>query len=160
MKIYESKDAFQKECYRLYQLDWMKMHGHSIADIDNDIEENGFSGELWVCLDEFLNSEFKDSDYMLKLFDHMPNAYDLRCAYQKFGDVVHAKEYAACIIDIFEDFLAEKNVSVDNAEHENLKDEAIIYGSDFDFLIGEIVKVIKVLCRDFDIEVDTEHWAY
>lgn len=84
----ETKD-FQEECYRLYQLDWMMAHGKSVADlgiavlrnldggpIDANREadefaiwerESGFGGEIWACLDEFLDAEYKDRDYMLRL---------------------------------------------------------------------------------------------
>ena len=40
-------------------------------------------------------------------------------------------EFIGQIIDIFEDFLEEKGVSVDNPEKENSDDPAVIYGSDY-----------------------------
>lgn len=73
---------------------------------------------------------------------------------------IFAKEYAAAIIDVIEDFLTEKDVVIDNDEHDNIEDEAIIYGSDFDFLMDKIVGTISELCSNIGCEVDTENWPY
>lgn len=89
-----TKEELQEEAYRLYQLDWMKSHGYSVRDLamavinshndrsdpeDADAAkpdasaydtweyEDGFNGEIWACKEEFLESEYLDSDYMAEL---------------------------------------------------------------------------------------------
>lgn len=83
----------RKELYRLYQLDWMMTHGYSVADIvkicaeyaddvstekndtdcgsdldyysfKNYILKQGINGELFVCYDEFLHTEYLNKDYV------------------------------------------------------------------------------------------------
>lgn len=90
---------FEKRCYELYQLDWMKTHGYSLQDAfnvlregyaegcmsrdinggtccDDDFDviekyfaEQGFNGELYNCFDEFIECDFKDELYMKYLLD-------------------------------------------------------------------------------------------
>ena len=84
-----SQEDFRNECYRRYQLDWMAAHGYSVADlgiavlrsidggpIDEDREPDefaiweqdaGFDGEIWACHDEFLETEYQNKNYMLRL---------------------------------------------------------------------------------------------
>lgn len=77
----------KKIAYEKYRLDWMIAHGHSLTELLRDLEflsredpdcnlltlfenweyDNGFGGELWVCYDEFLESEYKDESYMKEL---------------------------------------------------------------------------------------------
>ena len=93
----KEKEAFQKEAYRLYQLDWMASHGFSVYDIiaqalntskeieaeldagdhasDQDVIEEIESsagmgnGCIYVCYEEFLGAEYLDADYMRNLLD-------------------------------------------------------------------------------------------
>lgn len=80
------RDAFRREAYRLYQLDWMANHGYSpmdlaaalLAHVDSgDIDRGdtytpyrsweldaGFGGECWACFSEFLDTEYRDRTYM------------------------------------------------------------------------------------------------
>lgn len=82
------KKTIQKIAYEKYQLDWMMQHGHSVAELldilrkaieENDmyditantanfaeeyLEDHGFGGEMYVCYDEFLHSEYTDVKYM------------------------------------------------------------------------------------------------
>lgn len=74
-------------------------------------------------------------------------------------DKIYAKEYAAAIVDIFEDFLEEKGIEIPNDEHEGDEGEAIIYGNDFDLLMERITETIKHLCEDIGCEVDTDYWG-
>lgn len=82
-------ETFRRECYRRYQLDWMMSHGHSVDDLGiavlkgiggGPVDENreadefaiweqdiGFGGEIWACYEEFLDAEYGDRDYMLRL---------------------------------------------------------------------------------------------
>lgn len=88
-KKFEDIEEFRAECHRLYQLDWMREHGYSPADLGigllknldgGPVDENretdefaaweqdsGFNGEIWACLDEFLGAEYRDPSYMLVL---------------------------------------------------------------------------------------------
>ena len=49
----------------------------------------------------------------------------------------------ATIIDVFEDFLEEKNVTIDNPDKNGDENEAIIYGEDFDILMSGIIGVLE-----------------
>ena len=80
----------RKLCYELYKIDWKHFHMitkeremNSIKDyyeglIDNDseytyedyIEEFGYDGELYVCFEEFCDTEYYDVDYMRTLLDN------------------------------------------------------------------------------------------
>ena len=84
-----AQEDFRRECYRRYQLDWMMAHGYSVEDLGiavlhsidgGPIDENrepdefmiwehntGFGGEIWAGFEEFLDAEYKDKDYMLRL---------------------------------------------------------------------------------------------
>lgn len=70
--------------YEKYRLDWMKRHNHTITELiraldqmqsdlpeesvsdlfDNFDNNYGFDGELWACFDEFMETEFRDDEYM------------------------------------------------------------------------------------------------
>ena len=78
-----------KLCYELYKIDWESRHGitaeHKRAtvidyhkgllygDYDEDytyedyMNEYGYDGELYVCYNEFLDTEYLDEDYMYSL---------------------------------------------------------------------------------------------
>ena len=83
--------------YALYQLDWKKSHNITPEDeekvikeyleeyepkdftnaeppaqtFDEFLEERGYGGELYVCFDEFLDSEYQDREYIEYLFSGM-----------------------------------------------------------------------------------------
>lgn len=77
-------------CYELYKVDWK--HSHMItAQIEMDnlvdyykcvsdgnfekytyndyLEDFGYQGQIYVCYDEFLDTEYCDVDYMRTLLD-------------------------------------------------------------------------------------------
>ena len=59
------------------------------------------------------------------------------------------EELVGQIIDVFEDFLTEKKVRLDNSD-ENPEESAIIYGSDYDCLRKEIMNTLigwKILSK-------------
>lgn len=82
--------TIQEIAYAKYQLDWMSQHGFSLQDLMQELheyqytdpenfdmisepvdeifagweDETGFSGELWVCFNEFLDAEYQDAEYM------------------------------------------------------------------------------------------------
>lgn len=53
-------------------------------------------------------------------------------------DAVYEGEFVGQVIDIFEDFLIEKKLNLYNADKQGELDEAIIYGTDYDFLAKKI----------------------
>lgn len=65
-------------------------------------------------------------------------------------DAVYEGELVGQIIDIFEDFLAEKKVNLYNIDKQGEPDEAIIYGNDYDFL----AKKIRVLMDNWSVTYD------
>lgn len=75
--------------YEKYKLDWLLMHGRTLTDLIKELdtlqEENpddsvsqlfadweydfGFGSEIWVCYQEFLDSEYQDEGYMRQLLN-------------------------------------------------------------------------------------------
>ena len=58
-------------------------------------------------------------------------------------DKNNTPEFLGRIIDIFEDFLEEKGVDIDNPEKEENDDAAIIYGSDYGILQDQLKDLMK-----------------
>jgi len=52
--------------YELYKLDWCRSRG---CDSDDADEEFGFSGNIYVCKEEFQTAEFTMKDYMRELLN-------------------------------------------------------------------------------------------
>lgn len=108
------KEAFERKCYELYQLEWMMSHGYSLNDLykvmekslvesaeDGEMDmnqvasnirseflyEKGFgNGSLFVCKEEFLGAEYQDAAYMKWLFEtQVDNEADrLKALYAKY----------------------------------------------------------------------------
>ena len=74
--------------YEKYRLDWMLKHGYTLTSLMNELdsmqEESedtvsqlfidweygfGFSSEIWVCFDEFIDNEYQDKGYMKQLLN-------------------------------------------------------------------------------------------
>lgn len=74
--------------YEKYKLDWMLRHGYTLSDLMNELDQMqeesedtvsqlftdweygfGFCSEIWVCYQEFLDSEYQDVGYMKELLD-------------------------------------------------------------------------------------------
>jgi len=55
------------------------------------------------------------------------------------------REWLLEIIDIFENFLDEKNIKIDNPEKEGNEDEAIIFGSDCDHLEHDLIDLFELM---------------
>lgn len=51
-------------------------------------------------------------------------------------------EFIGQIIDIFEDFLADRGVSICNSEKPREYDDVIIYGSDYESLSRKLIELI------------------
>lgn len=62
-------------------------------------------------------------------------------------DVTYEGEFVGQIIDIFEEFLTEKKVNINNPGKHGESDEAIIYGTDYDFL----AKKIRALMNNWNV---------
>lgn len=77
---------------------------------------------------------------------------------------VYTKEYAAAIVDIFEDFLDEKGIEIPNNEKEGDEHEAIIYGEDWEYLMQNVTGIIKKLCININtyntINTNSEDWEH
>lgn len=52
-------------------------------------------------------------------------------------------EFIGQLIDVFEDFLDEKGITIENEEREGDEDDAIIYGSDYDEVADGIREIIS-----------------
>ena len=110
----QDESRFQRFCYELYKLDWVNTHisherfkqtymDYVSGCIDSDIvlcpndeipmysfqdylEEFGFSGDLYACEAEFLESEYLDESYMRNLLE------DNELLTNKYEDFVLSKE--------------------------------------------------------------------
>ena len=100
LKPYDIK----KHCYELYRLQWMQTHGYTRIDImkkldesqrnnkekkvsklfEDEFEDEGFNGSLWVCFEEFCDFEFKDKEYIRELLSvNKPDNEKYLKAYEK-----------------------------------------------------------------------------
>ena len=79
--------------YQRYQMWWCLNHNITVADIlakyseywgeveadsedtgfDTFLAETGFGGEMWACMDEFLDSEYQDVGLMAQILDMRSN---------------------------------------------------------------------------------------
>lgn len=77
-------------CYELYKIDWKPSHMITVEremdaikdyyeglvnddteyTYDDYIEEFGYDGELYVCYEEFCNTEYNNEEYMCELLDN------------------------------------------------------------------------------------------
>ncbi len=76
---------------------------------------------------------------------------------------IYVKQYAAAIIDVFEDFLDERGVVIPNSQRDEDgdMDAANIWGEDFGQLMDTITETLRELAdaaRASD-ETDTENWG-
>lgn len=62
----EIYDMLFLKAYELYKQDWCSQRGYKLGEED----ENGFNGELYVCMAEFEDNEFKEEEYMKSLLDN------------------------------------------------------------------------------------------
>ena len=60
------------------------------------------------------------------------------------------RQYSACIIDIVEDFLEERNINIENDEKQDSDNPAIIYGTDYDELDQKITDALDKLISDYN----------
>lgn len=86
-------DAFRTYCYNLYQLDWLKEHGHLLDDVfisliteTRDADEDALAEEIlqewpgpdsqiYACFWEFCENEYQDEEYMRSILND--EDYDL-----------------------------------------------------------------------------------
>ena len=61
----KTKEFVISVAYGWYVEDWCNARGYNPCDID---EEVGVNGECYVCLEEFEDNEFDDTEYMTYLF--------------------------------------------------------------------------------------------
>lgn len=107
------KREFEEKCYEFYKIFWMLNHGYTLNDylnhlaltdeelalegnypegdagdilysLDKSFEENGFSGEIWASINEFLENEYRDHSYMNNLFRLIPDSNKMRQYYTKY----------------------------------------------------------------------------
>lgn len=96
--------SFRKNCYELYQLDWLIHHGFSLNDIFEKIQEKSFQSltefgkyltdnnltkEIFACEQEFYQCEYQDAEIMKNIlpddmfsrymFNRIPTQNNIRC---------------------------------------------------------------------------------
>jgi len=123
---------FREMCYNLYKQDWKRSHlisreveidmiknyyqdylphaGRKPMSYQQYIEEVGYHGELYVCIDEFMESEYQDEKYMHTLLDNeeLIAMYDKDIArFNGFDDIedssINLRTTAECIATALED---------------------------------------------------------
>lgn len=55
----------------------------------------------------------------------------------------HKEEFLGEIIDVFEDFLEAKHISIENADKDDESNPAIISGKDYDVIHDELMFMMK-----------------
>jgi hypothetical protein len=65
-------------------------------------------------------------------------------------------EFKGQIVDIFEDYLTEKNTNIENPDKEDDDGAAIIYGEDYDVIGDEVEYGIQPYLNDANAELDIE----
>lgn len=88
-------------------------------------------------------------DQFIHTFGEEPKRYEYddkpSTLFRSFGDnVVELNPaFAGALIEVFEDFLDNKGVEIENVEKEGNEDAAIIYGSDYAAVVDSLTEVIK-----------------
>ena len=110
-----TEEKFKKDVYEAYKLWWMLMHGFTLSDYVNalamadeersvdgiypegsandillalaaDVEDTGFGGSIWVCEDEFFDTDIYNVGEMESIFSVMPLGETYRKFWQeKYG---------------------------------------------------------------------------
>ena len=110
-----TEEKFKKDVYEAYKLWWMLMHGFTLSDYVNalamadeersadgtypegsaddillalaaDVEDTGFGGSIWVCEDEFFDTDIYNAGEMESIFSVMPLGETYRKFWQeKYG---------------------------------------------------------------------------
>lgn len=111
--------------------------------------EDGKEISVRINLDNQLKILTLDNIRICFLFG-TSDTYESKIFIRRFDiqDNHELSEYAACIIDIFEDFLDDRCVQINNDEKEGDSEEANIYGSDYDELMEKISGTLEELLRD------------
>ena len=111
----------RKLCYELYKIDWENSHMitkdrkmDSIKNYYEDLvgsdeeytyndylEEFGYDGELYVCFEEFLESEYRDKEYIAHLLDN-DNLFAIYCKDTKKEIKEIINDLATDIVNILE----------------------------------------------------------
>ncbi len=72
------KEVFDPDDYKEAPFDESDLARNTEQAIDQFLYTTGFGdSSIWVCKDEFLGAEFKDSDYMFHLLSIMPNGKEM-----------------------------------------------------------------------------------
>lgn len=101
-----SLEELQRDAYEAFKLWWMISHGYTVADllglysnywgdVESDeegmfdfwkwLDSTGFNGEIWPCLNEFLDNEFKDVNLMYQQLKPEQYTFYLRLLPQIMG---------------------------------------------------------------------------
>lgn len=110
-----TEEKFKKDVYEAYKLWWMLMHGFTLSDYVNalamadeersadgtypegsaddillalaaEVEDTGFGGSIWVCEDEFFDTDIYNAGEMESIFSVMPLGETYRKFWQeKYG---------------------------------------------------------------------------
>ena len=149
--------------YELYKNDWLALNVSPAVkteilceyytecrdfdqSFDEYIEINGYHGALYDCYDEFLETEYQDEAYIMKLFHNeagLMDEYhkDLKKEIDK-EEVefvgVYTKETTVCILDMLEDMLEEKDITIPDDDRNGDEGEGRLYGTTYGNLFDQI----------------------
>jgi hypothetical protein len=71
------REIILARAYEIYKQRWCESRGYNPEDAD---EENGFDGELYVCMDEFECCEFQEDECMSEWLNELEFAAYKRIA--------------------------------------------------------------------------------
>lgn len=197
MNNFPEKKLIQ-DLYETYQMDWLIHHGYRLTDIIketfditsalqkdnermpslNEVEdtfyEEGFSGECFVCKEEFMDNEFLDKDYMHGLIE---NYYGMESVekhqlyneilrdirkekgeltpFTSFEDVRDCLENvisSSCVIDFHPD--GDRYYGI--IEFWSDLGEDIPIEIDFDGTMEDFLYEVKQSCENFDVDEHAE----
>ena len=134
-----AKDLFEES-------DWAYPDDQSIVDGYFSDENNEFEKNYGISLNDYLGEAWSDNS----ISSEEDPISDSKKEIGQIVDDSTKAEFIGQIIDIFEDFLEEKNIDIPNPEKEedeNLTDAAIIFGSDY----GELSDRIEFMMKNWKI---------
>ena len=182
----------ENKLYQLYQMDWMMSHGYTMYDVmdamteffqdeDNEVElvglqsqadwfdkwleeGNGFNGEIWASFDEFMDTEFKDAEYIHSLISSLPS--DQQQELEEWYSAEHSKDEEIYIgegIERIENILDDMGIKYDIKDNFALIEfwtdtagQDIPVEIDYDGSVEDLVKQFVEYADNYDVDEKVE----
>ena len=63
----EFEDELPALLYEEYKRDWCEEHHYELEEMEMAAEDDEYSGDCFVCFDEFCDNEMQDGEYVVHL---------------------------------------------------------------------------------------------